>query len=178
MNTWVVPANPIKSTNRKRRDTMILTWIKYVRYCFFVLPTTVPTVISPLMRWPSPSRFSLLTRPSMYRMGSLVTVELLISLSHQEEAFPLDQFANHSRTQYPSTQQRLMMICPTENHPLLKYSSRSFERQYFIYTLSQVTINAYWNLMEPWLRPIREEDISFLEYNVSLILSNFLASQC
>ena len=156
---------------------MILTWIRYIRYCSLVLPIIVPTVISPLIRWRSPSRSSLLTRPSVYRMESLVTVELLISPSHQEEGFPLDLCANHSRTQYPSTRQRLTMICPTENHPLLKYSIRSFERQYFIYALSQVTINAYWNLMEPWLRPIREEDISFLEYNVGVILSNFLACQ-
>jgi len=104
-------------------------------------------------------------------MGSLVTVELLISQNHQEEAFHPDLSANHCRPLYLSTRHRLTMICPIERHLLLKYSIRSSERQYFIYTLSQVTINAYWNLMEPWLRPIREEDISFLEYNVGLILN-------
>src|SRR5258706_14584118 len=177
MTTWVAPANLIKTTNPKRRDTMILTWIRYVP-----LPHARTSYhcsygyLAP-MRWCSPSRFTLLTRPSMYRMESLVTVELLISPSHQEEAFPLDLPANHSRPQYPPTLQRLTMICPTENHPLLKYSIRSFKRQYFIYALSQVTINAYWNLMEPWLRPIREEDISFLEYNVGVILAHFLACQ-
>ena len=31
--------------------------------------------------------------------------------------------------------------------------------------------------MEPWLRPIREEDISFLEYNVSVIIPVFLTLQ-
>ena len=106
----------------------------------------------------------------MYRMESLVTVELLISLNHQEVAFHLDPSANHSPLLYPSTRRRLTTICPTGSHLLLKYPIRSFERQYFIYSLSQVTINAYWNLMEPWLRPIREEDISFLEYNVGVII--------
>ena len=138
-------------------------------YCLLGLST----ITSPTRRRSRPLS-SLLTRPSMHRMESLVTVELLISLNHQEEVFHLDLFANHFRPLYPSIRHRLTTICPTGSHPLLKYSIRSFERQYFIYALSQVTINAYWNLMEPWLRPIREEDISFLEYNVGVTFSVFL----
>lgn len=178
MTIWVAPSNLIKSTNQKSRDTMTPTWIRYVPALFSRTSYHCSFGYLIPLRRRSPSRFSLLTRPSMYRMESLVTVELSISLNLQEEAFHLDLSASHSRPQYPSTRQKLTMICPTENHPLLKYSIRSFERQYFIYTLSQVTINAYWNLMEPWLRPIREEDISFLEYNVGVILSDFLARQC
>ena len=110
-------------------------------------------------------------------MGSLATVELLISLNHQEGAFHRDPSVNHSNLPYPWTRHRLTTICPTGSHPLLKYRIRAFVRQCFIYSLSQVTINAYWNLMEPWLRPIREEDISFLEYNVSVIILVFFALQ-
>jgi hypothetical protein len=174
MTIWVASSNLIKTTNQKRRDTMTPTWIEYVPFLLTCNSDHLFLRLSRPFGWRSPSRFFLLTRPSIYRMGSLVTVELLISLNHQEEAFHLDLSASHSRPLYPSTLEKLTMICPTESHPLLKYSIRSFERQYCIYTLSQVTINAYWNLMEPWLRPIREEDISFLEYNVGVILSDFL----